>query len=98
MENGDLNTVKDNKIIFDKLIKNTEKEFRFSFKPANVNKIYDKFVANSERIIQPIEISYAKHKKEIEEAKRLIKEIGSIEEILTDVTKRRDDLIQNFHK
>ena len=69
MGTSDLNTVKANKILFDELIKNAEKEFRFSFKPATVNKIYDKFVANSERIIQPIEISYAKHKKEIEEAK-----------------------------
>ncbi len=98
MGNGDLNTAKANKEIFDKLIKKTEKEFRFSFKPSTVDKICDEFVADSERLIQPIEISYEKHKKEIEEAKRIVKEITPIEHILEDVTKRRDDLVRKLRK
>lgn len=98
MGNGDLNTAKANKEIFDKLVKNTEKEFRFAFKPSTVDKICDKFVTNSELLIQPIELSYDKHKKEIEEAKRIVKEITPIENILEDVTKRRDDLVRRLRK
>ena len=98
MGNGDLNTAKANKTIFDKLIKNTEDEFRFSFRPSTVDKICDKFIADSERLIQPIEASYEKHKKEIEEAKRIIKEITPIEHILEDVTKRRDDLVRRLRR
>ncbi len=55
MKNGDLNTAKVNKEMFDKLVKKTEKEFRFSFKPSTVDKICNEFVADSERLIQPIE-------------------------------------------
>lgn len=98
MGNYDLNTVKANKMMFDKLIKNTEKKFKFSFKSSTVDKIYEEFVADSERLIQPIELSYEKHKQKIEEAKRLIKEVAPIEEILKDVKKQRDDLIKKLCK
>ena len=49
-------------------------------------------------MIQPIELSYDKHKKEIEEAKRIVKEITPIENILEDVTKRRDDLVRRLRR
>ena len=98
MGNYDLNTVKANKMMFDKLIKNTEKKFRFSFKSATVDKIYDEFIADSERLIQPIELSYKKHEQEIYEAKRMIKEIVPIEKILEDVKKQRNDLIKKLRK
>lgn len=98
MGSGDLNTAKANKEIFDKLVKNTERELTFSFKPSTINKICDKFVANSERLIKPIETSYNKHKKEIEEAKRIAKEIAPIENILEDVTTRRDSLVRKLRK
>ena len=100
MGNGDLNTAKANKEIFDKLVKNTEKELRFSFKPSTINKICDKFVANSERLIKSIETSYNKHKKEINNTNRTAKEIGGdpIEKILQDVKTRRDSLIRKLRK
>ena len=63
-----------------------------------MDKLCNEFIADSERLIQPIETSYKKHKKEIEEAKRIVKEITPIENILEDVTKRRDDLIYKLRR
>lgn len=100
MGNRDLSTAKANKEIFDKLVKKTKRELRFSFRPSTINKICDKFAADSELLIKAIETIYNKHKKEVNNTNRTAKEIGGdpIEKILQDAKTKREDLFRKFRK